>query len=225
MVVGPFRADTDHDGDLHFWGVTFPSTFLVTRTLVVVHNLEVVVAVVVRNLVVALGIHVVAAFVNSGIRHPGPALILIFVPLVLMDLYILRDVTMMDHHSFDPGTNLLMVVPMDSDLVVEVHDPVVVLRSANGAVGVVVIHVSHNEEEVVVVVLHNILLVHHVKEVDHLVQRQQLRNVAPVAAAVVDIAGIDQWVVVVAPIAIQKRAARHRLALSAYYFYLPVRVM
>ena len=224
MVVGPFRADTDHDGDLHFWGVTFPSTFLVTRTLVVVHNLEVVVAVVVRNLVVALGIHVVAVFVNSGIRHPGPALILIFVPLVLMDLYILRDATMMDRHSFDPGTNLLMVARMDSDLVVEVHDRVVVLRPANGAVGAVVIHVSHNEE-VVVVVLHNILLVHHVKEVDHLVQRQQLRNVAPVAAAVVDIAGIDQWVVVVAPIAIQKRAARHRLALSAYYFYLPVRVM
>jgi hypothetical protein len=223
MEVGPFRDDTDHDDDFqHFLEGTYPSTFLVKCTLVEEAPVHLFAnAVVVHNPVVALDIQVVDV-VHSGIRRLSHALILTFVLSASMNLYTLRGAAMVGHHSFDPETCPLMVVvvPLDTDLVVAavVRDPMVESHLANAPV--VVDHASHN---VVVEVLHNILLVGRVMGVDHL-EECRLRNVALVAEAVVDIVVIDP-LVVEELIAIQWRMFHHQLVLSAYSFFLPVQEM
>lgn len=149
-------------------------------------------AVVVHNREAALDIQVVDD-VNSGIHRPSRALILISAPLTMTNLYILRDVTMVVHHSFAPETNrpmVVVVVHLDTYLVAVVHDRMAVIRLANDVEAAVVDHEYHNA---VVVALHNILLVDRVG-VGNFVE-YLLHNVVLVAGVVVDIAVIDPLVV------------------------------
>ena len=139
----------------------------------------------------------------------------------MTNLYIPRDATKGDHHSFAQETNYqkVVAVQLDTDLVAVVHGPKVVLRLANDAVVA-----DHEYRNAVVVAPRNILLVDHVG-VGNFVEYRLRNAVLVVEVVAVHIAVIDQLVVAEVSVVIQRQRLRRRLVSNACSCYPLVQEM